>query len=135
MTQIRISQAAALLGVSDDSIRRWAAEGRLAATTDDAGRQVVDGPELARFAEALHSDDTLRALDAGAGIRSARNHLTGLVTAITSDVVMSQVSLQCGPFRVTSLISTEAVRELGLEVGSIATAIVKATNVHLEVPR
>lgn len=135
MTQIRISQAAALLGVSDDSIRRWATDGRLATTVDDVGRQVVDGPELARFAEALHSDDTLGGLDAGVGIRSARNHLTGIVTAITSDVVMSQVSLQCGPFRVTSLISTEAVRELGLEVGSIATAIVKATNVHLEVAR
>ena len=83
----------------------------------------------------MHSDESVGGLDAGAGIRSARNHLTGIVTAITSDVVMSQVSLQCGPFRVTSLISTEAVRELGLEVGSIATAVVKATNVHLEVPR
>ena len=52
-----------------------------------------------------------------------------------SDTVMSQVTLQCGPFRVVSLISTEAVRELGLEVGSVATAVVKATNVHVETPR
>ena len=135
MTQLRISQAALLLGVSDDSIRRWASDGRLTATVDETGRQVIDGAELARFAEVMHAADEVAGFDAGLGTRSARNHLTGIVTAITSDVVMSQVSLQCGRFRITSLISTEAVRDLGLEVGSIATAIVKATNVHLEVPR
>lgn len=135
MTQIRVSQAAALLGVSDDSIRRWATEGRLEVTTDGAGRQAIDGAELARFAEALHADETLSSLDSGVGVRSARNHFTGIVTAILSDKVMSQVSLQCGPNRVTSLISTEAVRDLGLEVGSIATAVVKSTNVTIEVPR
>lgn len=135
MTQIRISQAAALLGVSDDSIRRWGADGRLAVDTDTAGRQVIDGAELARFAEALHTDGALSALDGGAGTRSARNHFTGIVTRIVSDRVMSQVELQAGSNRVTSLISTEAVQELGLEVGSIATAVVKATNVTIEVPR
>lgn len=72
------------------------------------------------------------ALDAGSGRRSARNHLTGLVTGIVSDTVMSQVELQCGPYRVVSLVSTESVRELGLEVGSVATAVIKATNVALE---
>lgn len=135
MTQIRIAQAASLLGVSDDSIRRWAADGRLGLSTDHAGRQVVEGAELARFAEALHADDSLAALDGGAGMRSARNHFTGVVTRVLSDLVMSQVELQCGPNRVTSLISTEAVQQLGLEVGSIATAVVKATNVTIEVSR
>ena len=135
MTQIRISQAAALLGVSDDSVRRWVADGRLTATPDAVGRQVLDGAELARFAEALHADDAIAGLDSGIGARSARNHFTGIVTRLLSDTVMSQVELQCGPNRVTSLISTEAVRELGLEVGSIATAVVKATNVTLEVAR
>lgn len=135
MTQIRIGQAALLLGVSDDSVRRWAADGRLAVATDDTGRQVIDGAELARFATAMHADDSLEGLDDGVGARSARNHFTGIVTEVLSDKVMSQVSLQCGPNRVTSLISTEAVRELGLAVGVIATAVVKATNVHLEVPR
>ncbi|PZQ46074.1 MAG: MerR family transcriptional regulator, partial [Phenylobacterium zucineum] len=72
------------------------------------------------------------ALDVGAGRRSARNHFTGLVTRVLSDPVMSQVDLQCGPFRVVSLISTEAVRELGIEPGSVATAVVKATNVSIE---
>ena len=71
-------------------------------------------------------------LDGGAGRRSARNHFTGIVTGVISDLVMSQVELQCGPFRVVSLISTEAVRELGLVPGSIATAVVKATNVTVE---
>lgn len=135
MTQIRISQAASLLGVSDDSIRRWAADGKLALAADGAGRQVVQGSELARFAEALHADDSLAALDGGAGARSARNHFTGIVTRVLSDKVMSQVELQCGPNRVTALISTEAVEQLALEVGSIATAVVKATNVTIEVPR
>ncbi|GAB3811176.1 helix-turn-helix transcriptional regulator [Tessaracoccus terricola] len=135
MTQIRISQAAVLLGVSDDSIRRWAADGKLATVSDEAGRQVIEGAELARFAEALHTDDTLATLDGGAAVRSARNHFTGIVTRVVSDKVMSQVELQSGPNRVTSLISTEAVQQLGLEVGSIATAVVKATNVTIEVPR
>lgn len=135
MTHLRISQAATLLGVSDDSIRRWAADGRLNLTTDDSGRQAVDGAELARFAVALHADDAAASLDPGVGTRSARNHFTGIVTRIVSDTVMSQVELQCGPNRVTSLISTEAVQELGLEVGSIATAVVKATNVTIEVSR
>lgn len=135
MTEIRIAQAAALLGVSDDSVRRWVAEGKVTAQQDATGRQVIEGQELARFTEALHDSDSSSGLDHGVGVRSARNHFTGIVTAILSDTVMSQVSLQCGPNRVTSLISTEAVRELRLEVGSIATAVVKSTNVTIEVAR
>ncbi|MCB0910268.1 MAG: TOBE domain-containing protein [Propionibacteriaceae bacterium] len=134
MTQLRISRAAALIGVSDDTVRRWVDGGRLAMSLDSSNRQVVDGADLARIAqeEAAGSRD---ALDAGAGARSARNHFTGLVTRVLSDPVMSQVELQCGPFRVVSLISTEAVRELGLEPGSVATAVVKATNVAVEARR
>ena len=89
--------------------------------------------ELAALAAELASGRS--DLDPAAGVRSARNHFTGLVTRIVSDSVMSQVDLQCGPFRVVSLISTEAVGELGLEVGSVATAVVKATNVSVETPR
>jgi molybdopterin-binding protein len=134
MTQMRISEAAALLGVSDDTVRRWIDSGRLTASLDSSYRQVVDGVELAELARAGH-DTALDALDSGAGRRSARNHFTGLVTKVTSDVVMSQVELQCGPFRVVSLISTEAVRELNLEPGTVATAVVKATNVTVEAHR
>ncbi len=133
MTHVRIAAASALLGVSDDTIRRWIDKGRLSASTED-GRQVVDGAELAALAQEL-ADDSLDTLDDGVGRRSARNHFTGLVTRVVSDQVMSQVELQCGRFKVVSLISTEAVRELGLEPGSIATAVVKATNVTLEGPR
>ena len=131
MSQIRISSAATLLGVSDDTVRRWVDAGRLTSITDSSGRHAVDGVELAALAQEL-ADDTLTQLDSGAGVRSARNHLTGLVTRVVSDTVMSQVELQCGRFRVVSLISTEAVAELGLEVGVVATAVIKATNVTIE---
>ena len=130
VTQLRISEAATVLGVSDDTVRRWADQGRLEVSQDASGRQVVAGGQLASLAHELAgAADTL---DPAAGHRSARNHCTGLVTKVTSDTEMSQDELQCGPFRVVSMISTEAVRELALEVGSLATAVVKATNVGVE---
>lgn len=132
MSQMKVSVAASLLGVSDDTIRRWIDRGRLAASADGSGRILVDGTSLAQLAREDAANQRLAALDEGAGRRSARNHFTGLVTNVVSDTVMSQVELQCGPFRVVSLISTEAVQELGLAPGSIATAVVKATNVTIE---
>lgn len=132
MTQIRIGVAANLLGVSDDTLRRWIDRGRLSSTTDESGRRVVNGAELAELAQEIAADDPVEHLDAGLGARSARNHLTGLVTGVRSDLVMSQVELQCGRYRIVSLISTEAVQELGIQVGSIATAVIKATSVAVE---
>ena len=129
MTYLRISEAATYLGVSDDSLRRWIQQGKLSATIDEAGRQVVAGTEVAELAQAAAQG---RPHVPGELASSARNKLTGLVTKIESDVILSKVELQCGPFRVVSLISTEAVQELGLEVGSPAIATVKATNVVLE---
>lgn len=131
MTQIRISHAAELLGVSDDTMRRWISQGRVPAERDAVGKQVIPGAELARLAQELAAE---KAGDADTGLhrRSARNALTGLVTKVTSDKVMSQVELQCGPYRIVSLISTEAVNDLGLEVGSIASAVIKSTNVTIE---
>lgn len=129
MTQFRVSDAARLLGVSDDTVRRWIAAGTLAASTDDAGRQVIAGADLARRAQELAT-----APDDPGAASSARNRMVGLVTAIQSDTVMSQVELQCGPHRIVSLLSTEAVRELGLEVGSLAVAVVKSTMVVVETP-
>lgn len=126
MPHFRISEAAELLSVSDDTLRRWIDAGRLPATTDDAGRRVVDGVDLAHLAQDLAGDV------AHPGHTSARNQFRGLVTRVVSDTVMSQVELQCGPFRVVSLISTEAVRDLGLAPGVVTTARVKATNVVLE---
>lgn len=126
MPQLRISEASGLLGVSDDTLRRWIDGGRLAATKDDSGRLVVDGVHLARFAQELAGDAE------HPGHTSARNQFRGLVTKVISDTVMSQVELQCGPFRVVALISTEAVRELGLEPGAVTTARIKATNVVID---
>jgi molybdopterin-binding protein len=130
MPQIRISEAARYLGVSDDTLRRWIDNGTLEASKNEAGRTVVDGLALAQLARknsVLPEDPS----DVG---RSARNRFVGLVTDITMDTVMAQVELQCGPFRVVSLMSSEAVRELGLELGSVAIAIVKATTVLIETP-
>ncbi|GAA1818432.1 helix-turn-helix transcriptional regulator [Nesterenkonia flava] len=118
-----------MLGVSDDTLRRWTASGELSTTLDDAGRQVLDGADLAQFARQRSTQ-----VPSPGGSSSARNRFVGLVTAVTSDAVMSQVELQCGPYRVVSLMSTEAVRELGLEPGVVATAGIKATNVVVERP-
>ena len=130
----RIREAAELLGVSDDTVRRWADAGRLP-TVLDGGRRAVDGAELARFARELAV--------AGEGERreqrpvvgeSARNRMPGLVTRVLRDTVMAQVEIQAGPFRIVSLMSREAADELGLEPGVLAVAAVKATNVVVEVP-
>lgn len=130
MTKVRIRDAAMLLGVSDDTVRRWIDQGLLAAGKDGSGRKVIDGRALAEFARA-HADEAPDLLGVGS---SARNRFVGLVTAVTSDTVMSQVEMQCGPHRIVSLMSTEAVRELGLEPGSIGVAVVKSTTVIIETP-
>ncbi len=126
---MRIRQAAELLGISDDTVRRLIAGDQLRSYTDDSGRQVVDGADLARLAS--ERAPALSSADAPV-VRSARNRFVGLVTEVRSDPVMSQVTMQCGPFEVTSLMSTDAVRELDLRPGSVATAVIKATNVIVE---
>ena len=131
MPKIRVSEAARFLGVSDDTVRRWTENGTLNALRDDSGRLAVDGVELARLAR----DQSRLPEDPARTGSSARNRFVGLVTAITADTVMAQVELQCGPFRVVSLMSSEAVRELGIEPGSVATAVVKATTVIIETPQ
>jgi molybdopterin-binding protein len=130
MTQIRISDAARFMGVSDDTVRRWLDAGTLTKHKDASGRATVDGAQLAALAReqsALPQDPT------GIG-RSARNRFVGIVTEVLQDTVMAQVEMQCGPHRVVSLMSAEAVRELGIEPGSVAVAVVKATMVTVETP-
>ena len=129
MPHLRIRDAAELLGVSDDTIRRWGDRGRLHLVRPDAGPALVDGVELASLARELAEAPQPPV----AGLRSARNTLRGIVTRVVRDTVMAQVELQAGPFRVVSLLSREAADELGLEVGSVAYASIKATNVVLEV--
>ncbi|ALO66260.1 MerR family transcriptional regulator [Arthrobacter alpinus] len=130
MTLIRVSEAARFLGVSDDTVRRWLDNGILGGQKDQQGKLVIDGIELAALAK---SQSMLPADPTGVG-SSARNRFVGLVTNVIMDKVMAQVELQCGPFRVVSLMSSEAVRDLKLEPGSVATAVVKSTNVIIEVP-
>ncbi len=131
MTYFRISEAAGLLGVSDDTVRRYVDTERLPVERDESNRRVIDGAALARFAR----DHAHHTPDPSGVARSARNRLVGLVTAVTADTVMAQVEMQCGPHRVVSLMSTEAVRELGLEPGVLAIAVIKSTNVVVETPR
>lgn len=130
MPHFRISEAARLLGVSDDTVRRWVDAGALPAHTDASNRKVVDGAALAGFAREHASAPP----DPSEVRRSARNRLVGLVTSVVADTVMAKVEMQCGPHRVVSLMSSEAVQELGLEPGSLAVAVIKSTNVVVETP-
>src|SRR6476660_9634893 len=133
MPTFRIKEAARLLGVSDDTLRRWADGGRVETTTDAAGRRAVDGAALARLAQ-----DLAEAADHAEGrtvvAHSARNRFQGLVTRVARDTVMAQVEIQAGPHRVVSLLSREAADELQLEPGVLAIAAIKSTNVVVELP-
>ena len=132
MRTYRIKQAADLLGVSDDTVRRWAESGRLQTRTEGS-RQVVEGEQLARLAQELAAagDHTAPGPIVSA---SARNRFVGLVTRVVRDAVMAQVEIQSGPHRVVSLMSREAANELELEPGVLAVASVKSTNVVVELP-
>lgn len=128
MAQFRIAEAARLIGVSDDTIRRWAADGKLESRVDETGRQVILGASLAQRALELAPDTP----DAEGVAQSARNRFTGLVTAVHRDGLVAQVEMQCGPNRVVSLMTAEAADALRLDIGSRATAVIKATMVIIE---
>lgn len=131
MPAYRIAEAAELLGVSDDTVRRWIEAGRL--HPDPSRTPIeVDGRELAALAESLADQPDREATRAAAV--SARNRMTGIVTRVKKDSVMAQVELICGPYRLVSLMSSEAADELGLEPGVRAIASVKSTNVVVERP-
>ena len=129
MPSYKIAEAAGLLGVSDDTVRRWV-DGGVLPTTGSTPAE-IPGDALAARAVELASAPP----DPGDVLTSARNRFVGLVTRVQLDGVMAQVDIQAGPHRVVSLLSSEAVRDLGLEVGSLAVAIVKATNVIVEKPQ
>jgi molybdopterin-binding protein len=126
----KIGEVAALLGVSVDSVRRLADSGRLTTVRTSGGQRVVDGRQLARFMAATAADVQPETTVS----RSARNHFPGIVTRVVKDRVMAQVEMQAGPHRLVSLISREAADELGLAPGVRAVAVVKATNVIVELP-
>ncbi len=118
---LRIGAAAAALGVSADTLRRWEKAGRIAFERR-AGQRYVPAPELARLLRGRRPRES----------SSARNRLEGVVVAVTRDKVMAQVELACGPYRVVSLMSREAADELELAPGKLASAVVKSTNVVIE---
>ena len=126
MPQYRLGQAARLLGVSVDTVRRYADKGELGSTRTAGGQRLVDGADLARLAERLDEDDEK------AGASSARNHMHGIVTRVVADAAAAHVEMRCGPFRVVSLLTRESVDQLGLEPGVMVNAVIKATNVVVE---
>lgn len=127
MSEFRVGEAAALLGVSPDTIRRLADSGRLSARRTPGGQRVVDGAELAGMAAELAPPPA-----GGGAVQSARNRLAGIVTAVTRDTVMAQVEIRAGRYRLVALVSREAADELGLEPGASVVASIKATNVGVE---
>ncbi len=131
VTSYRIAEAAELLGVSDDTVRRWVESGRVNAEQVE-GRTTIPGADLAALAESL-ADHPDRERTRASAV-SARNRLDGIVTKVIVDKVMAQVDVICGPYRMVSLMSAEAAHELALEPGVRVTVSVKSTNVVLERP-
>ncbi|HZM73931.1 MAG TPA: TOBE domain-containing protein [Candidatus Polarisedimenticolia bacterium] len=127
---LRIGDAAAALGVSVDTLRRWAADGRLATVRSGGGQRRVPVAELTRLLEERRKTATEAPIVAG----SARNRFAGIVTRIVKDRVAAVVEIQAGPHRLVSLMTAEAIDDLQLRVGDSAVAVVKATNVIVEVP-
>ncbi|MFJ8074222.1 molybdopterin-binding protein [Streptomyces sp. NPDC096176] len=130
MQSYTIGQAARLLGVSPDTARRWADAGRVATHRDEGGRRLIDGRDLAAFSIEVAQGGG--SSDEDTPYTSARNAFPGIVTAVKLGDVAAQVEIQAGPHRLVSLLTREAVEELGLEVGMQATARVKSTSVHID---
>ncbi len=130
MTKYRVGQAAALLGVSVDTLRRWASAGRVATSVASDGRRYYDGADLAALAVEIAGETTTDQPRA----QSARNRFVGIVTRVVRDQVVAQVEIQAGPHRFVSLITREAADELQLAPGVVVDAVVKATNVGVEIP-
>jgi molybdopterin-binding protein len=130
MMSYRIGQVAELLGVSVDTVRRWADAGRLGAHRTEGGQRVIDGAALAEFMAGLRQSPEPEETMA----QSARNRFPGIVTRVVKDEIVAQVEVQAGRHRVVSLMTREAADELGLAPGMLAVAAVKATNVVVELP-
>lgn len=131
MASYKIGEVAELLSVSVDSVRRLADSGRLATVRTTGGQRMVDGRALARFMAASPLESRAEPTVG----RSARNHFPGIITRVVKDRVAAQVEIQAGPHRLVALITREAVDDLQLAPGMRAVAVVKATNVIVELPK
>ena len=129
-TRLRVGQAAEMLGVSVETLRRWEAEGRVRMERSNGGQRVVGVEEVSRLLAERRRGATDRPIVA----QSARNRFAGIVTRIEKDRVAAVVEVMAGPHRLVSLMTAEAVEDLGLEVGAEAVCVVKATNVMVEIP-
>lgn len=129
-TMVRLGQAAEMLGVSVETLRRWEADGRLTTTRSEGGQRLVDLAVVGRLLAERRQATSSRPIVA----QSARNRFAGIVTRIERDNVAAVVEVQAGPHRLVSLMTAEAVDDLGLEVGKEAVCVVKATNVIVEIP-
>ena len=127
---LRIGQAAELLRVSPDTVRRLVDSGHIKTGRSAGGQRQIDGAALARYMADLPRLDPPAAVS-----ESARNRFVGIITRVIKDGVAAQVEMQAGPYRIVSLITRESVDELGLKAGVVAVASVKATNVVIELPR
>ncbi|MDX2560617.1 helix-turn-helix transcriptional regulator [Streptomyces sp. TX20-6-3] len=132
MQSYTIGQAARLLGVSPDTARRWADGGRFVTHRDENGRRLIEGRDLAAFSVEVAQSGQGAQGDEDMAYTSARNAFPGIVTAVKLGDIAAQVEIQAGPHRLVSLLTREAVEELGLEVGMQATARVKSTSVHID---
>lgn len=130
MATYRTAQAAELLGVSPDTVRRWAESGRLASSVASDGRRTFNGEDLAEIAIATSASAKPKSPRA----QSTRNRFVGIVTKVVKDKVVAQVEIQAGPHRFVSLITREAADELELSPGVVVDAVIKATSVSVEIP-
>ena len=130
MTTYKVGQVADLLGVSADTVRRWADAGRLQVERKERGERVIEGAELARFLTETAVANEAEPLV----IESARNRFPGVVTQVEVEGLVAVVHIQAGPHRVVSLMTREAADELALEPGDFAVGVVKSTNVVVEAP-
>ena len=129
MAYYRPGQLAELLGVSTDTVRRWSDQGRLTTVRSEGGHRAIDGASLARF---INDEQEAYAPEEFFS-RSARNRFTGVVTRVERDTLTAIIELRAGRFRVVSMLTREAADDLRLEVGDLATAVVKSTDVMIEV--
>ena len=135
MTTYKVGQVADLLGVSADTVRRWADAGRLQVERKERGERVIEGAELARFLTETAAANGAANEAEPLVIESARNRFPGIVTKVEVEGLVAVVHIQAGPHRITSLMTREAAEDLGIQPGDLAVGVVKSTNVVVEVPR